>query len=174
MSHPWRTLTSEQGVRASHRFLFLSVGIMAIWFSITHFSGGIDSRILLPAALCLSIVIFGAVRYGNERVEIHPWGVVVSSLWTTRRIPWGNISGVFVAAETHPGEEESCTLFVIEDSFDIDSCDDLRPYLFTGNINVPLVGLYTLRGKSPVFFPVATSESASLLVAGFLRHLDDS
>lgn len=174
MSHPWRTLTSEQGVRASHRFLLLSAGIIGAWLGISYLAEGLDSRIVFPMLICLSVVIFGTVRYGNERVETHPWGVVISSLWTTRRIPWADVSGVFLAAETHPGEEESCTLFVVEEMVDVESFDDFNSYLFTDSTNVPLVGLYTLRGKSPVFSPVSTPESARLLLAGFLAHLEGS
>ena len=170
MSHPWRTIYSDAGISAAHRFLALSLIILAVWSLFSLWQGGVSVGRIIVACICIALVAFGFLRYSNERLETHPWGIVFASLWKTRRVNWEDISEVFVVAETNPGDKEPLTLFIIDRSgAGID--DDLLVCLSQANTEVPVIGVYTDNGGTTLFSPASGPKAARLLLGGFLESL---
>lgn len=170
MSHPWRTIYSDAGITAAHRFLALSLLILSVWCLFSIWQGGIGTERIIVGCTCIALVVFGFLRYSNERIETHPWGIVFASLWKTRMVKWEEISEVFIVAETNPGDKEPLTLFVVDRS-EIDLDDDLLAALSRVDVEVPILGVYTDNGATTLFSPASGPKAARLLLGGFLESL---
>jgi hypothetical protein len=162
---PWRTLRSPEGIGAGLRFLLISICILAayvVWTMVT-FGSVVDSAagILLAAG----IVIFGVVRYSGERLEVHPWGLIVARLWSTRRIPWQDVAEVFIMVR-QAGSPHADPEVIFIDGQSSNEVTEVLGILSNPSLTVSLVGFFGWDEHNPTASPVSSKEAARILVTG--------
>lgn len=78
------SLASFLGTLASSLFFLLIIGILVIFGLVGREAGFFIPAILFGAMLAFGIVT-SWIQYRYTRYEVHPWGVVVTSGWLSRR-----------------------------------------------------------------------------------------
>lgn len=162
---PWRTVRSQEGLGAARRFLFVSVIILAAYSAWLIYESGSLTQGGLAIGLATAIVAFGTIRYGGERLEVHPWGVVVAKLWKTQQLLWQDIAEVFIVIAHKDRQEEPPTMLLL-DGESQDTAQAIAQALSDPEIVVRVVGVYRWPDLGAVTAPVAGKEAAHALAGG--------